>query len=99
MDFPNVFLLLVVGIITLIIVRVIYFLYHSRKPLYTRSPGPLSTLIVLGSGIESSLFLYFSCFKFDPAFAQKLVQQSVYPKLDRLSSISEPPFQATGDNI
>ncbi|XP_022892378.1 UDP-N-acetylglucosamine transferase subunit ALG14 homolog isoform X2 [Olea europaea var. sylvestris] len=50
MDFPIVFLLLVVGIITLIIVRVIYVLYHSRKPLYTRSPGPLSTLIVLGSG-------------------------------------------------
>ncbi|CAI9773264.1 unnamed protein product [Fraxinus pennsylvanica] len=50
MDFPIVFLLLVVGTTTLIILRVIYIIYWSSKPVYTRSPGPLSTLIVLGSG-------------------------------------------------
>ncbi|CAI9760119.1 unnamed protein product [Fraxinus pennsylvanica] len=50
MDFPIVYILLVVGIINLIIVRVFYVLYRSCKALYPRSPGPLSTLIVLGSG-------------------------------------------------
>ncbi|CAA3000897.1 UDP-N-acetylglucosamine transferase subunit ALG14 homolog isoform X2 [Olea europaea subsp. europaea] len=50
MDFPIVFPLLVVGTITLIILRVIYIIYRSSKPVYTRSPGPLSTLIILGSG-------------------------------------------------
>ncbi|KAL2524320.1 UDP-N-acetylglucosamine transferase subunit ALG14 [Abeliophyllum distichum] len=50
MDFPIIFLLLVVGIITIIIVRVIYIIYRRSKPLYTRSTEPLSTLIVLGSG-------------------------------------------------
>ncbi|KAL2489534.1 Oligosaccharide biosynthesis protein-like [Forsythia ovata] len=50
MALPNAFVLLVIGIVTLIIVRIFYVIYRSSKPLYTRSPGPHSTLVVLGSG-------------------------------------------------
>ncbi|KAL3813217.1 hypothetical protein ACJIZ3_014485 [Penstemon smallii] len=46
----NVAILLIVGISTLITIRIFYVIYRSSKPLYSRHPGPLSTLIVLGSG-------------------------------------------------
>ncbi|KAL3616933.1 hypothetical protein CASFOL_039327 [Castilleja foliolosa] len=40
----------IIGISTLIMFRVFYVIYRSSKPLYCKPPGPLSTLIVLGSG-------------------------------------------------
>ncbi|GFP91278.1 UDP-n-acetylglucosamine transferase subunit alg14 homolog [Phtheirospermum japonicum] len=40
----------VIGISTLIMTRIFYVIYRSSKPLYCKPPGPLSTLIVLGSG-------------------------------------------------
>lgn len=36
--------------ITLIMCRVLYVMYWSSRPLHTRAPQPVSTLIVLGSG-------------------------------------------------
>ncbi|XP_019226478.1 PREDICTED: UDP-N-acetylglucosamine transferase subunit ALG14 homolog [Nicotiana attenuata] len=46
----NIALLLTIGIITLVVVRIIYVIYRSSKPLHSKSPRFLSTLIVLGSG-------------------------------------------------
>ncbi|EPS72125.1 hypothetical protein M569_02633, partial [Genlisea aurea] len=48
--FRDVWMLLIIGACTWIAVRIFYLLYRSGKPLYNRSPGPLRTLIVLGSG-------------------------------------------------
>ncbi|KAL6500737.1 hypothetical protein OROHE_025534 [Orobanche hederae] len=50
MSFLNGAILLIIGISTLIMIRIFYVLYRSSKPLYRKPPGPLSTLIVLGSG-------------------------------------------------
>ncbi|KAL6546415.1 hypothetical protein OROMI_022136 [Orobanche minor] len=49
MSFLNGAILLIIGISTLIMIRIFYVLYRSSKPLYRKPPGPLSTLIVLGS--------------------------------------------------
>ncbi|KAM3306816.1 UDP-N-acetylglucosamine transferase subunit ALG14 [Capsicum chacoense] len=42
--------LLTIGVITILVVRIIYVLFRSSKPLHSKSPRSLSTLIVLGSG-------------------------------------------------
>lgn len=39
-----------IGLIFIAIVRVIYVIYQTGKPLRPKSPKPMSTLIVLGSG-------------------------------------------------
>ncbi|PIN23434.1 putative glycosyltransferase [Handroanthus impetiginosus] len=49
MGFLNVAILLIIGASTLIAIRILYVIYGS-KTLHNRPPGPLSTLIVLGSG-------------------------------------------------
>ncbi|KAL2244698.1 UNVERIFIED_CONTAM: UDP-N-acetylglucosamine transferase subunit ALG14 [Sesamum indicum] len=46
----NASILLIIGASTLIVIRIFYIIYRSSKPLYSTPPGPLSTLIVLGSG-------------------------------------------------
>ncbi|KAL7129728.1 hypothetical protein ABFS83_13G088100 [Erythranthe nasuta] len=48
--FLNAAILLIIGISTWIIARIFYVIHRSSKPLYSRPPGPLSTLVVLGSG-------------------------------------------------
>ncbi|KAL0398367.1 UNVERIFIED_CONTAM: hypothetical protein Sradi_2180000 [Sesamum radiatum] len=45
----NASILLIIGASTLIVIRIFYIIYRSSKPLYSTPPGPLSTLIVLGS--------------------------------------------------
>ncbi|KAL6567315.1 hypothetical protein OROGR_000983 [Orobanche gracilis] len=50
MSFLNGAILVIIGTSTLIMIRIFYVLYRSSKPLYRETPGPLSTLIVLGSG-------------------------------------------------
>ncbi|XAR72440.1 hypothetical protein NMG60_11019074 [Bertholletia excelsa] len=47
---PSVYIFLVGSIIGIIVMRVLYVIYRSSKPLRIVSPKPLSTLIVLGSG-------------------------------------------------
>ncbi|XP_049393771.1 uncharacterized protein LOC125858129 [Solanum stenotomum] len=46
----NIAVLLTIGVITVLVIRIIYVIYRSRKPLHSKSPRSLSTLIVLGSG-------------------------------------------------
>ncbi|KAL6562010.1 hypothetical protein OROGR_003017 [Orobanche gracilis] len=70
MSFLNGATLLIIGISTLIMVRIFSVLYRSSKPLYRKPPGPLSTLIVLGSGaifFMSGSFRGFCNFKFMPS--------------------------------
>ncbi|XP_019151749.1 PREDICTED: UDP-N-acetylglucosamine transferase subunit ALG14 homolog isoform X5 [Ipomoea nil] len=44
-------ILLFVGVVTIVIIRVLFVMYRSTKPLRPKSPPrPLCTLIVLGSG-------------------------------------------------
>ncbi|XP_031126523.1 UDP-N-acetylglucosamine transferase subunit ALG14 homolog [Ipomoea triloba] len=43
-------ILLFVGVVTIVIIRVLFVMYRSTKPLRPESPRPLCTLIVLGSG-------------------------------------------------
>ncbi|CAA0823705.1 Unknown protein [Striga hermonthica] len=43
-------ILLIIGTITLIFIRISYVFYRTGKPRPGKSPPPLSTLIVLGSG-------------------------------------------------
>ncbi|KAK6151488.1 hypothetical protein DH2020_014123 [Rehmannia glutinosa] len=50
MGFLNVAISLIIGISTLIMIRIFYVIYWSSKPRYSKPPGPLTTLIVLGSG-------------------------------------------------
>ncbi|GFP88310.1 UDP-n-acetylglucosamine transferase subunit alg14 homolog [Phtheirospermum japonicum] len=50
MSFLIVAISFIIGISTLIMIRIFYVIYQSSKPLYCKPPGPLSTLIVLGSG-------------------------------------------------
>ncbi|CAN4091873.1 unnamed protein product [Withania somnifera] len=47
---PHIVVLLTIGVITILVVRIIYVIYRSSKPLHSKSPRSLSTLIVLGSG-------------------------------------------------
>lgn len=46
----NIAVLLAIGVITLLVIRIIYVINWRRKPLNSKSPRSLSTLIVLGSG-------------------------------------------------
>lgn len=46
----NIAVLLTIGVITVLVIRIIYVINRSRKPLHSKSPRSLSTLIVLGSG-------------------------------------------------
>uniref|UniRef100_M1B1H6 UDP-N-acetylglucosamine transferase subunit ALG14 n=1 Tax=Solanum tuberosum TaxID=4113 RepID=M1B1H6_SOLTU len=46
----NIAVLLTIGVITVLVIRMIYVINRSRKPLHSKSPRSLSTLIVLGSG-------------------------------------------------
>uniref|UniRef100_A0A3Q7FCZ8 UDP-N-acetylglucosamine transferase subunit ALG14 n=1 Tax=Solanum lycopersicum TaxID=4081 RepID=A0A3Q7FCZ8_SOLLC len=46
----NIAVLLAIGVITLLVIRIIYVINRRRKPLHSKSPRSLSTLIVLGSG-------------------------------------------------
>ena len=48
----------VVFVVSLILVRLLYVLYCSSKPLSKRASKPFSTLIILGSGLHF-LFLHF----------------------------------------
>lgn len=57
MGFLNVAILLIIGTSTLVLIRIFYVIYRSSKPLHSRPPGALSTLIVLGSGSKFFLFL------------------------------------------
>lgn len=47
----NVYIYFITIAIALVVIRVSYVIYRSSKPLHTTSPQPLSTLIVLGSGL------------------------------------------------
>lgn len=59
----NIAVLLAIGVITLLVIRIIYVINRRRKPLHSKSPRSLSTLIVLGSGLVLCLivFLLFYC--------------------------------------
>ncbi|XP_033514799.1 uncharacterized protein LOC107773842 isoform X4 [Nicotiana tabacum] len=46
----NITVLLTIGVITVVVVRIIYVIYRSSKPLHSKSPRFLGTLVVLGSG-------------------------------------------------
>ncbi|KAG6416695.1 hypothetical protein SASPL_124131 [Salvia splendens] len=46
----NFAILLIIAASTLLLFRILYVIYRSTKQLHNRPPGPLSTLIVLGSG-------------------------------------------------
>lgn len=46
----NIAVLLTIGVITVLVIRIVYVINRSRKPLHSKSPRSLSTLIVLGSG-------------------------------------------------
>nr|GMD08239.1 UDP-N-acetylglucosamine transferase subunit ALG14 homolog [Ipomoea batatas] len=46
----NAAILFFVGAVTIVIIRVLYVMYRSSNPPRPKSPRPLSTLIVLGSG-------------------------------------------------
>nr|GLL30248.1 UDP-N-acetylglucosamine transferase subunit ALG14 homolog [Ipomoea trifida] len=46
----NAAILFFVGAVTIVIIRVLYVMYRSSNPPLLKSPRPLSTLIVLGSG-------------------------------------------------
>ncbi|KAG8385329.1 hypothetical protein BUALT_Bualt03G0031500 [Buddleja alternifolia] len=48
--FLNVGISLMIGTFTLAMIRMFYVVYRRSKPLYSKPPGPRSTLIVLGSG-------------------------------------------------
>ncbi|KAG6419310.1 hypothetical protein SASPL_121527 [Salvia splendens] len=56
----NFAILLIIASSTLLLFRILYVIYRSSKQLHNRPPGPLSTLIVLGS--ESG----FDFYPFDP---------------------------------
>ncbi|KAJ9153213.1 hypothetical protein P3X46_026678 [Hevea brasiliensis] len=43
-------IVIIIGLIFISIVRVIYVIYQTGKPLHSKSQKPMSTLIVLGSG-------------------------------------------------
>lgn len=47
---PHIAVLLTIGVITILVLRIIYVIHRSSKPLHSKSPRSLSTLIVLGSG-------------------------------------------------
>lgn len=47
---PHIAVLLTIGVITILVLRIIYVIHRSSKPLQSKSPRSLSTLIVLGSG-------------------------------------------------
>ncbi|XP_073125556.1 UDP-N-acetylglucosamine transferase subunit ALG14-like [Henckelia pumila] len=49
MGFLN-FAILLMGLSTLIVIRLLYVIHRSNHPQYRRPPGPLSAMIVLGSG-------------------------------------------------
>ncbi|XP_039065052.1 UDP-N-acetylglucosamine transferase subunit ALG14-like isoform X2 [Hibiscus syriacus] len=61
-----------IAFITIILVRVIYVIYRTGKPLSKRSPQALSTLIVLGSGGHTAeminLLLVLQKDRFTPRF-------------------------------
>nr|XP_033512467.1 UDP-N-acetylglucosamine transferase subunit ALG14 homolog isoform X3 [Nicotiana tomentosiformis] len=42
-------LLLTIGVVTIVMIRIVYIVYRRSKPFNPKSPQPLSTLIVLGS--------------------------------------------------
>ncbi|XP_075104410.1 uncharacterized protein LOC107772664 isoform X3 [Nicotiana tabacum] len=42
-------LLLTIGVVTIVMIRIVYIVYRRSKPFNPKSPLPLSTLIVLGS--------------------------------------------------
>ncbi|KAE9588318.1 hypothetical protein Lalb_Chr22g0354081 [Lupinus albus] len=44
--------------VTLILVRLIYVVYCSGRPLSKRSSKPVSTLIILGSGLSLFILLF-----------------------------------------
>lgn len=46
----NIAVLLTIGVITVLVIRIIYVINRSRKLLHSKSPRSFSTLIVLGSG-------------------------------------------------
>ncbi|XP_073157421.1 uncharacterized protein [Henckelia pumila] len=50
LGFLNVAILLVIGLVTLIMIRVCYVINWTSKPRSSSPPRPLSTMIVLGSG-------------------------------------------------
>ena len=45
-------------VVSLILVRLLYVIYHSRRPLSKRASKPVSTLIILGSGFTLFSFLF-----------------------------------------
>lgn len=47
----NIAILLTIGVIAVVVIRIIYVIYWSSKPLHSKSPRFLSTLVVLGSGL------------------------------------------------
>nr|GMD06546.1 UDP-N-acetylglucosamine transferase subunit ALG14 homolog [Ipomoea batatas] len=46
----NAAILFFIGAVTIVIIRVLFVMYRSSNPPRPKSPRPLSTLIVLGSG-------------------------------------------------
>ncbi|OIT35188.1 PREDICTED: UDP-N-acetylglucosamine transferase subunit ALG14 homolog isoform X2 [Nicotiana attenuata] len=50
MSASNLVLLFTIGVVTIVMIRIMYIVYRRSKPLNPKSPQPLSTLIVLGSG-------------------------------------------------
>ncbi|KAG6407225.1 hypothetical protein SASPL_130211 [Salvia splendens] len=54
LNFP---ILLIIGASTLLLFRILYVIYRSSKQLYNSPQGPLSTLIILGSGSKFLPFL------------------------------------------
>lgn len=47
---PHIAVLLTIGVITILVLRIIYVIHRSSKTRHSKSPRSLSTLIVLGSG-------------------------------------------------
>lgn len=54
----NISTILIAISITLMVIRILYVMYRTSKPLRTTPSRPLSTLIVLGSGLVMSLPSY-----------------------------------------
>ncbi|XP_070016892.1 uncharacterized protein LOC107784209 [Nicotiana tabacum] len=50
MSASNLVLLFTIGVVTIVMIRIMYIVYRRSKPLNPKSPQPLSALIVLGSG-------------------------------------------------
>ncbi|XP_055834381.1 uncharacterized protein LOC129902953 [Solanum dulcamara] len=68
----NIAVLLTIGVITVLVIRIICVINRSNKPLHSKSPRSLSTLIVLGSGGHTaemlSLLYVLQIEKFKPRY-------------------------------